>query len=169
MDSKPLYTKITVPNGQQCHLEPQEEGLTQEASRPRACCVLVHVAQTALRVPPRGPGCTECPPMWPRLPCVSSPVWPRPVSTTASGRTKLEMQGLLGIWASFLCLYGGRGGRDRLFFQFCLSKAEKDPTQVPALPVLSSWDLLVGGSVAHLEAWSSLHAWPPPNPLIHHK
>lgn len=50
MDSKPLYTKITVPNGQQCHLEPQEEGLTQEASRPRACCVLVHVAQTVLRV-----------------------------------------------------------------------------------------------------------------------
>lgn len=54
-------------------------------------------------------------------------------------------------------------------FSNSLSKAEEDPTQVPALPVLSSWDLLVGGSVAHLEAWSSLHAWPPPNPLIHHK
>lgn len=145
MDSKPLYTKIMVPNGQQCHLEPQEEGLTREVSRPRVCCVLAHAAQATLCVPSHGPGCAVSSLIWPRLPCVSSLVWSRPCLPQHQAELSWKCKGCRDTVGLSLVLTWGAGWGDWLFCQFCLSKAEEDPTQVPALPVLSSWTLFPEG------------------------
>lgn len=77
MDSKPLYTKIMVPSGQQCHLEPQEESLTWEVSQPKVCYVRARVAQATPYIPSMAPAvlCPHCP-ACPRL-CGPGPCLPQ--------------------------------------------------------------------------------------------